>query len=87
MKFVPCILLGENLVDKTKYLEAGKHNLDEQNVYLRYLRCKKHKVKKNDFKMTEVLPEIWKVQSFPVYLFSPFMQQECALPIKQTRER
>lgn len=44
MIFVPCILLGENFVDKPKYIEAGKHNLDIQNVF-KYQRCKKHKVK------------------------------------------
>lgn len=44
MILVPCILLGESFVDKTKYLEAGKHNLDEQNVF-KYQQCKKHKVK------------------------------------------
>lgn len=50
--------------------------------------------KTNDVKITEVLPEKWnviyvslKVQSFPVYLFYPFMEQDCALPIQQTRER
>lgn len=59
-------------MDKTKYLEAGKHNLDEQNVF-KYQRCNKNTKKNKWFQnnRSSTRDMECQVQSFPVYLFYP----------------